>query len=117
MFNVHFECLFQSKLNKLKVSRLKQFNSCKIILAFSKIHYSNYTSSNPSYANILISNYKSSFSLAESPVIIAGSHELKKKYLGRMTEELLVAAYGVTEPGAGSDVASTKTSSRKGGIL
>ncbi|XP_063676140.1 medium-chain specific acyl-CoA dehydrogenase, mitochondrial-like isoform X2 [Bolinopsis microptera] len=52
-------------------------------------------------------------SLAESPVIIAGSHELKKKYLGRMTEELLVAAYGVTEPSAGSDVASTRTSSRK----
>ena len=47
-------------------------------------------------------------------MIIAGSHELKKKYLGRMTEELLVAAYGVTEPSAGSDVASTRTTSRKG---
>lgn len=54
-------------------------------------------------------------SLAESPVILAGSHELKKKYLGRMTEELLMAAYGVTEPHAGSDVASARTSSRKVG--
>ena len=54
------------------------------------------------------------YSLAESPVILAGSHELKKKYLGRMTEELLMAAYGVTEPSAGSDVASARTSSRKG---
>lgn len=54
-------------------------------------------------------------SLAESPVILAGSHELKQKYLGRMTEELLIAAYGVTEPGAGSDVASTRTMSRKVG--
>ena len=52
--------------------------------------------------------------MAESPVILAGSHELKKKYLGRMTEELLMAAYGVTEPSAGSDVASARTSSRKG---
>lgn len=33
--------------------------------------------------------------LAEAPVIVAGSEEIKKKYLGRMTEEPLVAAYGV----------------------
>mmetsp|Transcript_18238 Transcript_18238/g.59666 ORF Transcript_18238/g.59666 Transcript_18238/m.59666 type:complete len:438 (+) Transcript_18238:60-1373(+) len=53
--------------------------------------------------------------LAEAPVIIAGTHEQKQKYLGRMTEEPLQAAYCVTEPGAGSDVASAKTSAvRKG---
>ncbi|KAG8939202.1 hypothetical protein FRC00_014101, partial [Tulasnella sp. 408] len=33
--------------------------------------------------------------LAEAPVIVAGSEETKKKYLGRMTEEPLVAAYCV----------------------
>ncbi len=40
-------------------------------------------------------------SLAEAPVLLAASHEQKKKYLGRMTEAPLMAAYCVTEPGAG----------------
>ncbi len=54
-------------------------------------------------------------SLAEMPVIVAGSEEQKKKYLGRMSEEPLFAAYGVTEPGAGSDVAAVRTTAvRKG---
>ena len=53
--------------------------------------------------------------LAEMPVIIAGSEEQKKKYLGRMTEEPLLAAYCVTEPGAGSDVAGIKTRAEKRG--
>ena len=35
-------------------------------------------------------------SLAEAPVLVAGSHEQKKKYLGRMTEEPLQCAYCVT---------------------
>lgn len=39
--------------------------------------------------------------LAEAPVILAGNDAQKKKYLGRMTEEPLMAAYCVTEPGAG----------------
>eukprot|EP00054_Salpingoeca_dolichothecata_P003936 m.28912 g.28912 ORF g.28912 m.28912 type:complete len:444 (-) comp14234_c0_seq2:67-1398(-) len=47
--------------------------------------------------------------LAEMPVILAGNEEQKKKYLGRMIEEPLVASYGVTEPSAGSDVAGVKT--------
>ncbi|XP_053953017.1 medium-chain specific acyl-CoA dehydrogenase, mitochondrial-like [Anastrepha ludens] len=42
--------------------------------------------------------------LAQMPIIIAGNQEQKKKYLGRLLEEPLVAAYAVTEPGAGSDV-------------
>ncbi|KAG2177011.1 hypothetical protein INT43_007665 [Umbelopsis isabellina] len=53
--------------------------------------------------------------LAEAPVIVAGNEEQKKKYLGRMTEEPLMASYGVTEPGAGSDVAGLKTSAVKKG--
>ncbi|KAG8936550.1 hypothetical protein FRC03_000080 [Tulasnella sp. 419] len=53
--------------------------------------------------------------LAEAPVIVAGSDEIKSKYLGRMTEEPLVAAYCVTEPGAGSDVAGIKTRAEKRG--
>lgn len=53
--------------------------------------------------------------LGQTPVIIAGSEALKKKYLGRMTEECMVASYAVTEPGAGSDVASIKTKAEKQG--
>ncbi|KXJ08799.1 medium-chain specific acyl-CoA dehydrogenase, mitochondrial [Exaiptasia diaphana] len=54
-------------------------------------------------------------SLAEMPVILAGSPEQQKKYLGRMMEEALMAAYCVTEPGAGSDVAGIKTRAEKKG--
>ena len=53
--------------------------------------------------------------LAEAPLIVAASHEQKMKYLGRMCEEPLQAAYCVTEPGAGSDVGAAKTSAVKKG--
>lgn len=53
--------------------------------------------------------------LAEAPVIVAGNDFQKKKYLGRMTEEPLLAAYAVTEPGAGSDVAAARTTAVKRG--
>ncbi|KAG0744528.1 hypothetical protein G6F57_006545 [Rhizopus arrhizus] len=51
--------------------------------------------------------------LAEAPLVVAGNDFQKKKYLGRMTEEPLVASYGVTEPGAGSDVAGLRTQAVK----
>ncbi|BGP28412.1 hypothetical protein JCM10296v2_000144 [Rhodotorula toruloides] len=47
--------------------------------------------------------------LASAPLIVAGSDAQKRSYLGRLTEEPLMCAYGVSEPGAGSDVASIKT--------
>ncbi|KAL0852170.1 hypothetical protein ABMA28_000405 [Loxostege sticticalis] len=53
--------------------------------------------------------------LGQTPVIIAGNKEQQKKYLGRLIEEPLVAAYCVTEPGAGSDVAGIKTKAEKKG--
>ncbi len=53
--------------------------------------------------------------LASAPVIVAASHELKKEYLGRLTAEPLFAAYCVTEPGAGSDVAGIRTVAKKVG--
>ena len=52
--------------------------------------------------------------LAESPLIVGASHEQKTKYLGRMTEEPLIAAYCVTEPGCGSDVAGAKVGAGPG---
>ncbi|ENN76743.1 probable medium-chain specific acyl-CoA dehydrogenase, mitochondrial [Dendroctonus ponderosae] len=54
-------------------------------------------------------------SLGQTPVLIAGNKEQKKKYLGRLIDEPLVAAYGVTEPGAGSDVNGLKTRAEKKG--
>merc|ERR1712012_1129422 len=53
--------------------------------------------------------------LGSMPIMLAGNEEQKKKYLTRLIEEPIMCAYGVTEPGAGSDVASIKTKAvRKG---
>nr|CAD7403259.1 unnamed protein product [Timema poppensis] len=53
--------------------------------------------------------------LAQAPVILAGNKEQQKKYLGRLLEEPLVAAYCVTEPGAGSDVNGVRMRAEKKG--
>ena len=53
--------------------------------------------------------------LGEVPIIIAGTEEQKKTYLGQMTAEPCFAAYAITEPGAGSDVAAMRTSVKKDG--
>lgn len=53
--------------------------------------------------------------LAESPIILCGSDDVKKRFLPRMVEEPLMAAYAVTESIAGSDVAGTKTKCEKKG--
>lgn len=53
--------------------------------------------------------------LGQTPVIIAGSKEQQKKYLGRLVEQPIVAAYAVTEPQAGSDVNGIKTRAVKKG--
>ncbi|XP_057317440.1 medium-chain specific acyl-CoA dehydrogenase, mitochondrial-like [Hydractinia symbiolongicarpus] len=47
--------------------------------------------------------------LACAPVNIAANDEQKKEYFGRLISEPLLAAYCVTEPGAGSDVSGIKT--------
>jgi acyl-CoA dehydrogenase len=53
--------------------------------------------------------------LAEAPLIVAGSDEQKKEFLTPMGDEFKFAAYCVTEPQAGSDVAGIKTTARKVG--
>eukprot|EP00736_Rhodelphis_marinus_P010437 Rmarinus@m.16790 len=53
--------------------------------------------------------------LAQAPVLVGANDAQKKKYLGRMTEEPLYAAYCVTEPTAGSDVAGIQTRAEKKG--
>jgi acyl-CoA dehydrogenase len=47
--------------------------------------------------------------LAAAPVILAGSHETKKKYLGALIEAPKLASFCLTEPDAGSDVAAMRT--------
>ena len=53
--------------------------------------------------------------LAQAPVILAGNDAQKKEFLEPLTQEPLMAAYGVTEPGAGSDVQGIKTRAVKHG--
>lgn len=53
--------------------------------------------------------------LQQTPVIMVGSSEQQKKYLGRLTEEFIVAAYCVTEHSCGSDVGAVKTTAVKKG--
>lgn len=47
--------------------------------------------------------------LALTPLYLGASEEQKKKFFGRIVEEQGVAAYALTEPNAGSDVAGIKS--------
>jgi acyl-CoA dehydrogenase len=47
--------------------------------------------------------------LATAPVSIGGSEEIKKQYLGMLTEEPKLASFCLTEPDAGSDVSGMRT--------
>jgi acyl-CoA dehydrogenase len=53
--------------------------------------------------------------LAATPVAIAASDELKREYLGRLTEAPLLASFCLTEPDAGSDVSGMKTTAKRVG--
>ncbi len=57
--------------------------------------------------------------LSSEPFLIAGSEELKKKYLYRLASGQCPGAMAITEPNAGSDVAGMKTTAKKvdGGYL
>ena len=64
----------------------------------------------PGFATAAYSN-----GLTAAPIITGGTEEQKAKYLGRLTEAPRIASYAVTEPGAGSDVASIQTTAVKDG--
>jgi acyl-CoA dehydrogenase len=53
--------------------------------------------------------------LATAPVSIGGSEEVKKEYLGMLTEEPKLASFCLTEPDAGSDVSGMRTTAVKKG--
>lgn len=53
--------------------------------------------------------------LALAPVLIGASDEVMKRFVEPMTHEFKLAAYAVTEPGAGSDVAGIRTTATRVG--
>ena len=53
--------------------------------------------------------------LATAPIVLGGSDELKKEYLGRLTEDFTLASFCLTEPDAGSDVSGMRTTAVKKG--
>ncbi|MDP6899940.1 MAG: acyl-CoA dehydrogenase family protein [Candidatus Thalassarchaeaceae archaeon] len=62
----------------------------------------------PGFATAAYSN-----GLTAAPIITGGTEEQKEKYLSRLVDSPRIAAYAVTEPGAGSDVASISTTAVK----
>ncbi len=58
-----------------------------------------------SYAASLLGSY---------PILIGGSDEQKKKYLPDVAKGKRIAAFGLTEAGAGSDAQGIRTEARKG---
>src|SRR4029078_8739487 len=55
--------------------------------------------------------------LATAPVILGASEEVKKEFLGRLTEEPKLASFCLTEPDAGCDAACTATTVRRSAAL
>jgi len=53
--------------------------------------------------------------LGTIPIILFGSEEQKKKYLPRLAAGEILAAFGLTESGAGSDAAAIKTTAKLDG--
>jgi acyl-CoA dehydrogenase len=53
--------------------------------------------------------------LAATPVLLGGSDQIKETYLGLLTEEPRLASFCLTEPDAGSDVSSMRTTAVKRG--
>lgn len=54
-------------------------------------------------------------SLASYPILVGGSEEQKKRFLPRLTEGRQYASFALTEPGAGSDVRSLRTTAERAG--
>src|SRR5690349_5126284 len=52
-------------------------------------------------------------SLGCGPLMIAGSAEQKERYLRPLASGKVIGAYGLTEPGAGSDAGGTRTAARR----
>lgn len=53
--------------------------------------------------------------LAAGPILISGSDEQKRSWLGPLVEEPILGCFGLTEPGAGSDVSGIQTTAERRG--
>lgn len=53
--------------------------------------------------------------LGAGPITLFGSHALKDRYLRRVTAGEAIAAFAISETGAGSDIAAMETSARRDG--
>jgi len=53
--------------------------------------------------------------LAGAPVLLGGSDEVKRRYLGMLIEEPRLASFCLTEPDAGSDVSAMRTTAVRSG--
>ena len=57
----------------------------------------------------------SSNGLAAGPILIAGTEAQKREWLARSLEEPILCCFGLTEPGAGSDVSGIQTTAVRRG--
>ena len=57
----------------------------------------------------------SSNGLSAGPILIAGTEEQKRTWLGPLVEEPILGCFGLTEPGAGSDVSGIQTTAERRG--
>jgi acyl-CoA dehydrogenase len=53
--------------------------------------------------------------LGAGPILVAGTEEQKRQWLGPLVEEPLLGCFGLTEPGAGSDVSGIQTTAERRG--
>ncbi len=53
--------------------------------------------------------------LGGQPILLAGTHEQKSKYITKLASGEWLAAYGLTEPGSGSDSGAMKTRAERRG--
>jgi acyl-CoA dehydrogenase len=53
--------------------------------------------------------------LGSAPITLAGGDEVKKRYLPKTREGQFIAAFALSEPGAGSDVGAIATTARRDG--
>ena len=67
------------------------------------------------YGDVPVTAYLTIHNMATWMVDRFGSDELRRRYVPRLTSMELIASYSLTEPGAGSDAASLRTTARRDG--
>jgi len=67
------------------------------------------------YGDVPVTAYLTIHNMATWMVDRFGSDELRRRYVPRLTSMELIASYSLTEPGAGSDAASLRTTARLDG--